>query len=321
MTGAYPTFSFPGGYDSEQSTRACGAEPYWNSSTGNFEWPEDWEEIGTAPISPNNNRTSAACVELAPTTSQADAIATIELLQNPAGSSTTGSATPTPVGLKRAKEILDPFPVTNKKVVILFTDGTPSCYHQSSSVSVDAWDPACKPVVDSLHDFAEDIKADGIDLYIADFAPDPELAATSSADRRAGRQFQIFSSDCSVGWNTLDANSPFSSTTYTNGTRWYSRYAACTQTRAFSYYGDSADAFNEMFDSIVSNILNARLYVGNSAATEASSLLNEGNQVEVQLPSDFECPVPGDGGVDIKLDFVGMGTVTLSNFQFLYCAP
>ncbi len=321
LTGTSPNFSFPGGYNEEQSTRDCVNEPYWSASAGDYLWPEDWNEIGESVLPSDTRADSAACIEVAPSLDETVVEGAITGLLNPAGNSTEGSATPTPVGLKRAKEVLDQFPVTNKKIVILFTDGTPSCYHQDSSIDVNAWDPACTPVADALHEFAEDIKADGIDLYMADFAPDPELPTTANGDRREGRMFQVFSSDCPVGWNTLDPNSPFSSTTYTNGTRWYSRYAACTQTRAFSYYGDTVDAFNQMFESIVSNILNARIYVGDDAATTASSLLNEGNQVEIQLPSDFECPVPGDGGVDIELDFVGLGTVTLSNFQFLYCAP
>ena len=344
LEGASQPYSFPGGYDPEQSSRDCPTEPYWNASTGAYEWPADWQDIGYT-TSTGLRENSAACVHLAPSTNQSAVEGVIQGLQNPAGTATTGSATPTPVGLKRAKEVLDQFPVTNKKVVVLFSDGPPSCYHDDPNAPLNSYDPECTPIADALQDYAEDIKADGIDLYTAYFGPDPELPATSNGQRREGRLFQVLSSDCPVGWATpanLDPFTPFNSTQYTNGVRSYSRYQACTDTRAYSYYGNEPDAFDGMFQSIVNNIVNARVFLGNDTTGVSSTLLSEGPQVSVQLPTDFVCPVAPrcsdtglacatdadcnpdatcDPTVDIRMEFPGDGTVTIENFQFLYCAP
>jgi len=310
------------GYDFNASTTDCVNESFWNPSSGTFDWPEDWEQIEALAPLPSSRAThldTGACMTIAPTTSLAAVLASVNQIPVPPTPEGQGYSTPTAAGLARAKEILLQYPVTHKRIAIVLSDGNASC----NGADMDS--AACQIVVQNIYDQASQIKNQGIDVYSAYFNDD----LTSTTALRYIRAFEMYSSDCPAFDGTGSLLSPgnliisteepynFSNTT---GLRWYGRYNRCTEDPAFSYVGDAVDSMDVMFQTIIDNIINARAVIGNGSTQVASTLISEGPRVEISLPEDFVCPIPGNGQIDLKLQFPGEGTVTLENFQFLYCS-
>ena len=313
------------GYDFEYSSTDCNNEPFWNGS--DYDWPENWEDIQSQALSNvSTHLDTAACIYSVPTDDENDILNTISMgIPAPPTAAGQGYSTPTAAGLARAHEILEQYPADHKKIVVLLSDGKPTCNGHSSS-----WSEDCEPVVEAVYEQASLLKNEAIDLYSAYFNDD----LTGDTALRLSRAFQVYSSDCPAYDGTgslltpgnldVSTEAPYS-WSGTRGIRWYGRYDACTETPAFSYTGDDVGAFEDMFEAIIDNIINARIYVGNNEGDISSTLLNQGPSIQVSLPTDFVCPLNGgdplaDSSVDIKLQFAGDGTVTLSNFKFQYCA-
>lgn len=304
----------------EYSSTDCTDEPFWDAAASSFAWPVDWEDIETtAAANEQTHVDTAACIHVAPTQSKSTVLTAISGIATPPVPSGQGYSTPTAAGLARAKEVLTQYPVTHKRIVIMLSDGKPTCNGPGDYTS------GCNVVVEQVYDQASQLKNEGIDVYSAYFNND----LTGNTALRLIRAFEVYSSDCPAydGTGTLlepgnlsvSTEAPYS-WSGSQGLRWYGRYDSCVGGQAFSYTGSEVDSFDEMFQAIIDNIINARVIIGNDPTETASTLVTEGPQVEVALPEDFVCPVPGDGLVEIKLQFPGEGTVTLENFQFLYCS-
>ncbi|HBU27755.1 TPA: hypothetical protein DEB00_01405 [Candidatus Uhrbacteria bacterium] len=310
------------GYDYDQSTTDCVNESFWNPSSSVFDWPTNWQDIEALAPLPDSRAThlnTGACMQIAPTTSSSSVLAAINQIPTPPIPAGTGYSTPTAAGLARAKEILLQYPVTHERIVILLSDGVATC------TGADNFSDACRLIVQNIYDQSSQIRNQGMDVYSAYFNDD----LTSSTALRYIRSFQTYSSDCPAfdgsgtvlnpGNLTASTLPPYNNAD-TNGLRWYGRYESCAEDPTFSYTGDQVDSMDEMFQTIIDNIIHARVLIGNDTAQVASTLIVEGPRVQVSLPEDFACPVPGNGQVDLKLQFPGEGTVTLNNFQFLYCS-
>ena len=328
-------------YDFEYSTTSCTNEPLWDATAGAFDWPENWEDIqANAVLNQETHTNSAACIHSMPSTDEGAVLGAIGNILTPPVPSGSGYSTPTAAGLARAHEVLTQYPVTHKRIAILLSDGKPTC-NGSSNYSSD-----CLPVVEEVYNQASNLKNEGIDLYSAYFNDD----LTGDTPLRLIRAFEVYSSDCPAydgtgtllnpGNLTVSTEAPYNYSG-TDGLRWYGRYDSCGGDQAFSYIGDEVSSFDDMFQAIIDNILNARVFVGNDPAATSSTLVTEGPQIEIALPEDFSCPVATicsdtglscttdddcnpsatcDPNVAVKIQFPGEGTVTIENFQFLYCS-
>ncbi len=306
----------------------------YNAAHDTYDWPED--PLSIVPNAAGNPHSSvAACIKYLPysgETAEVDLTTYIENLSPPNNGATTGNMTPTEAGLNRARIILDQFPDNHSKVVVLLSDGAPYCRGLGQN------NIGCREVADGLFGIASEMKADGIEIYTATY-----FGGTASYNQlRANKTFHLISSDCPVPAMYLSSTtvaacnigSQFTSlvqqcadATYENaafpydsseGVYWYGRFAACTDTPSYSYVGNTASAFGDMFQSIITNIVNARLSVG-SGNDANTAVIRQGPGVVVPLPQNFACNQTAETPAQIRVTFGGTGTVGLSNFRFFHC--
>jgi cysteine-rich repeat protein len=355
-----------------------------------YTWPENWENIVSTSAAPGGLHAAGACMRLLPTDSRAQVQSAITTLPTP----TTGNYTPMQAGLDRAHTILNQYPETHERIVVLLTDGAMSCRYMAcqrpvnsnynqvlvgndgkpvdcSTTSqcrtsantdddndvceslplnyennINTGSIGCREVVTELLNEARSVKEDDIRLYTAIFSDD---IATSSNTRRDVRTLNILSSDCEMppstdtsmtylNWFGQDTVFPYGrtgtipyDTTPANGygSSWGLRYygrlkgsgrsSRCTATPIYSYTSAGEESeVNAMMQSIIQNIVNARLTIGSDTMANTSSI-RQGPAVTIPLPNSFACNPNAATPAQIHVDFGGTGTVTLSNMRFYHC--
>lgn len=302
--------SISSGYDPEAGDLNCGVQPYYDGSP--FNWPENWTAID--PDAPGNVRSGVtACVESLPR-DIADHEALLGALDAvPTPPSPNGSTTPLAGGMLLAHEILAAYPADHRRIAILLSDGVPSCQGPLGS---DPYASVCDVVADAVTTATNAMKDDGIQVYTAYFGPN-----SLPLEQCSERSMQFWSSNCPA----FPAGTPFIvvapwSNSCTGILNAGSFNHACLDGGDFSYQGNSADAFVQMTQEIIDDILNADIAVG-ELSNPSSATLNQGPATQIPLPPGFACDPTEESIAEIRLDFNGIGRVNLSNIRFMHCPP
>ncbi len=295
-------------------TRACGAQPFYSSSAGGYVWPEDWEDITSSSTGDTRSGVSACVTSVPVDVSEHNVVSNaISAIASPQG------GTPLAGGFDLAHRMIENYPNDHQRIIILLSDGVPWCPVENDNTDpnyVPQSDGDCAISAQWVTDITDDIKSDGIEVYTAYFGN------TSSVPQQcAQRSMTRWSSDCPV--LTLPVIQSQLST-YTNGCTgvYYAggREHTCLNNEDYSYSGNSATAFDVMFQNIINRIINPQIEIEGPAGV-GSSQLYQGPSVSIPLPPGFSCDPTDSSTSALNFDFFGTGTVELDNIRFLHCAP